>query len=76
MILCPQNIDTIVEDSISKGIPLHVAAMEYQREVLEFNFRIERQFGCVYLSSVAANFGDDEELINATAFFMYTAMRR
>lgn len=75
MILSLTNIDTIIGESVSNTLPLHVAAMEYQRGVLLNNFGIEKDYGCRFLSSVTSIFPDDEEVATAALGFMYAALR-
>ncbi len=56
-------VKAIITESTTKNIPLHIAAMEYQRDILEFNYGIERDFGCKYLSRVASVFPDDPVIV-------------
>lgn len=42
---------------------------------MEFDWNIEREFGCSYLSHLATHFPDDKEMLNAAKKFMFMAMR-
>ena len=75
MILQPLNIDEIIRESKEKGIGLQEAAILYQRDVLEYNFGIERDYGCKEMSAIAKDYPDDEELNEAASNFMYSAMK-
>jgi hypothetical protein len=75
MILDEDNIREIVEESISKKIGLQNSEIEFQRDALEYNFQIERNYGCKYLSMIPMKHGNDAELINAAKDFMFVAMR-
>ncbi len=71
----PYNIDEIVEDSINSGKPLHLTAMEFQRDILEFNYQVERNYGCEYMSKIPNEFANDLELNIAARDFMMAAMK-
>ncbi len=71
----PYNIDEIVEDSVNSGKPLHLTAMEFQRDILEFNYQIERNYGCDYMSRIPNEFKNDTELNIAARDFMMAAMK-
>lgn len=75
MMLSKSNVNEIVEDTFAKNIGLNQAAIDFQRDVLENNFQIEKDFGCKYLSLVPAKHEGDVELIEAAKEFMFTAMR-
>mmetsp|Transcript_10870 Transcript_10870/g.14956 ORF Transcript_10870/g.14956 Transcript_10870/m.14956 type:complete len:538 (-) Transcript_10870:240-1853(-) len=75
MMLEEANIDEIVADSFDKKTGLQNAAIDFQRDVLENNYQVERNFGCHYLSQMQTKHGEDTELIDAGKGFMYTAMK-
>lgn len=75
MMLNASNIEEIVEDTFAKNIGLNQAAIDFQRDVLENNFQIEKNFGCKYLSTIPQKHEGDVELIEAAKEFMFTAMR-
>jgi hypothetical protein len=75
MMLHDENIDEIIADSFIRRDGLQNAAVEFQRDVLENNFQIERGFGCKYLSQLESRHENDAELIEAGKDFMYTAMK-
>jgi hypothetical protein len=67
------NVEEIVDISWKTSTPLHVAAMEFQKDVMEFNFQIERQFGCQYIAVL--NNSDDEDIVEAASDFMFTCLK-
>ena len=69
------NIEAIVEDCRSGEMMLHGAAMEFQRDVLEYNFQIDRDFGCEEMSKIPLVQDSDRELNEAAREFMYCAMK-
>ena len=75
LMLDPATLALIVSMGESKGIPLHYAAMEFQRSVMECNFQIEPNFGCSFLSRIPQFYPSDSELMNAAKDFMFTALR-
>lgn len=75
MMLLDENIDEVISDSLVKCNGLQNSAIEFQRDVLENNFQIERNFGCKYLSQLEIKHPGDLELIEAGKNFMYSAMK-
>lgn len=75
MILIDENLREIIRDSEEKRVGLHMSAIEFQRDILEFNYGIERNFGVRYLSALPMRHGDDGELLDAAKNFMYAAMQ-
>ncbi len=75
MMLDTTNIDEIVEDTFVRKIGLNQSAIDFQRDALENNFQIEKNFGCKYLSQIPIKHEGDVELIEAAKEFMFTAMR-
>lgn len=75
MLLEEYNIVEIINDSVESRNGLHLAAVEFQRDVLEHNFGIERNFGCKYLAMLAVHHPDDSVIIEAAKTFMFTCMR-
>lgn len=75
MLLYEHNIAEIVQESADNKIGLHLAAVEFQRDVLANNFGIDKDFGCKYLSMLAAHYPDDVEVIEAAKSFMLTCMK-
>jgi len=67
------NVEEIVEHSWRNGVALHIAAMDFQKDVMEYSFQIERSFGCQYISVL--NTSDDTELIEAAADFMFACLQ-
>ena len=52
LMLDPESIEHILGQAESTGRALQQVAMEFQREVMEFNFLIEPNAGCTYLSKL------------------------
>ncbi len=75
MMLDTTNIDEIVEDTFARNIGMNQSAIDFQRDTLENNFQIEKNFGCKYLSLIPVKHEGDVELIEAAKEFMFTAMR-
>ena len=75
MILDETNLNEMINESVRKNIGLHEVAVHFQRDVMEFNFQIEREFGCRYLALIPQNHPDDTELMDATKAFMFSALR-
>ena len=74
--LMDQNtIRNIVQKYSETHEPLQTLIVEYQRNVLEFQFNIEKDFGCRYLSLIPRNFAGDKELENAAKRFMFVCMK-
>ena len=69
------NIEFIVEDCRGNDVMLHGSAMEFQRDILEYNFQIEREFGCEEMSKIPLVQDTDRELNEAAREFMYCAMK-
>ena len=75
LMLDPESIEHILGQAESTGRALQQVAMEFQREVMEFNFLIEPNAGCTYLSKLTNLFPSDHELIEAAKAFMFTCLR-
>lgn len=75
MLLDDKNIRDVINESVVKGIGLHQIEVEFQRDVLENNFQVERDFGCQYLGSIPNRFPEDKELIEGAKDFMLGCMR-
>jgi hypothetical protein len=75
MMVSESCVNLIVDVSLESRLALPLSAMGFQRDVLEFNFQIERNFGCQYLSAVSQKHPQDTELLEAAKSFMFTAMR-
>jgi hypothetical protein len=73
MMATRSNVEEIVEHSWRNGVALHIAAMDFQKDVMEYSFQIERSFGCQYISVL--NTSDDTELIEAAADFMFACLQ-
>lgn len=69
------SLQNIIRNSEVGKLPLHYAAMEFQRSVMELNFQMEPNFGCGYLSKLPNLFPSDEEMLSAAQDFMFTALR-
>ncbi len=75
MMLDTVNINEIVEDTFERKIGMNQSAIDFQRDVLQNNFQIEKDFGCKYLSMIPMKHEGDVELIESAKEFMFTAMR-
>lgn len=75
MMLDEKNLNDMINDSVRKNIGLHEGAVHFQRDVMEYNYQIEREFGCRYLALIPQNHPDDTELLEATKAFMFSALR-
>jgi hypothetical protein len=69
------SIHEIIEISKDRNIALHVAAIDFQRDILEYNYQIKRNFGCQYLAMLPRTHESDEELVELPKEFMLTAMK-
>ena len=68
-------MQVIIDKATLTGEGLHIAAMEFQRDELEFRYQIERNYGSRYLGTIPNSFPDDAELINLGASFVFHAMQ-
>jgi hypothetical protein len=75
MLLNDHNIQEIIQDSLTLGTGLHMSAVEFQRDVLEYNFGVEKNYGCRYLATLSNHYSNDEEVIEAAKVFMFTCMK-
>jgi len=73
-LLSDEGITRIVAEAAKGNQPLHFAAIEYQRDVMEFNFGIERDWGCEQIGRVSIDFPNDKELHKGAGAFMKVAM--
>lgn len=69
------TVREIIDRSIATKLPLHEASVDFQRDLLEWNYQIERNFGCKSLSLIQNRFGDDNEMIEAAYGFMFACLR-
>lgn len=69
------NIDAMIHDAARRGVGLNTAAVDFQTDFLEFNFQVERVYGCQYLSQIPRKHPQDFELIEAAKNFMLGSMR-
>ena len=74
-LLNKETIRIIVEDQLQSKKPLNELLQDFQRDLLENRFHIERNYGCRYLSSLAKTFAGDNEILNAAKRFMFICMR-
>lgn len=74
MMMMKENIAEIVEESNASNTPLYLQSMNFQKDLLERNFQIEREYGCKQLSMVSVNYPDKTELKDASIAFMMAAM--
>lgn len=74
MLLDESNIRDIINDCTSKNIGLHQSEIEFQRDVMEYNFQIERNYGCYILGNVAEKYPEDPEMVDYAKQFMLGCM--
>lgn len=75
MILDETNMVEMIEEA-SRGVKgLETVAAEFQREILEYNFQIERNYGCRHMSALPDVAAGDTELLNAGVDFVRTCQR-
>ena len=74
MLLDLRTIRHIVDASAATGRPLHLAAIDFQRSVMAFNFGIEPEYGCQQMGMAAVNYPKDTELQEGASGFMRMAM--
>ena len=75
MMLDEGNINQNINEGQQKNMGLQDVAVHFQRDVMEYNFQIERNFGCRYLASVPEHYPGDTEVIETTQKFMFHAIR-
>lgn len=75
MMLDEGNINELINITVSSKKGLQDVAVDFQRDVMEHNFQMERNFGCRYLASIPDKFPNDTEVIEATKKFMFTALQ-
>eukprot|EP01041_Mallomonas_annulata_P008209 gene8209-16883_t len=74
-IMNKENIRDIIDKQAQSKKPLNEMLTEFQRDVLEFKFQIDRDYGCQYLGMIPKTFVDDLEMLNAAKRFMFICMR-
>lgn len=74
MLLSDEGIHRIVTDAAKNNNALHAQAIEFQRDVMEFNFGIERVWGCNQIGKVHMNYPNDTALHMGAGSFMRVAM--
>lgn len=75
MLLNEDNIRMVIAISEEAKMGLHQSLTEFQRQVMENNFLIEKIFGCTYMSHIPSHFPEDVILHAAAKRFMYICMR-
>jgi len=75
MLFEESNMIEIIKESNSLNIGLHEMATKFQCDVLEYNYQIERVYGCKYLSMIPNMHAEDTELVEAMKSFMLAAMK-
>jgi len=75
MMLDERNLNEMIDESVKTHMGLHDAAVKFQRDVMEYNFQVERNFGCRYLAKIPDYHPTDTELIEAAKTFMFTALK-
>jgi hypothetical protein len=75
MLMNKSNQLVIIEASRVNDNALYKQSMEFQRDILEYQFQIERKYGVNILGRIQHIYPDDMELIDAAQDFMCAAMR-
>jgi hypothetical protein len=75
MIFEEANMLEMIEERARGSRGLEQIASEFQRDVLEQNFQIERNFGCRHMSSLSVTAKDDTELLDAGLEFVRSCQR-
>jgi hypothetical protein len=75
ILLHDTNIRNIVDRSVDKKLALNEAAVDFQRDVLEYNYQIERDHGCRSLSIIQNKYSGDDEILDAAHIFMQSCLR-
>jgi hypothetical protein len=75
MMLDEGNINELINISVSSKKGLQDVAVDFQRDVMEHNFQMERNYGCRYLATIPDKFPKDAEIVEATKKFMFTALK-
>ena len=76
IILSSTGMDEIFSDYKSQSnFGLHDIAVKYQQDILEYNFNIEKKYGCKILSQIPSLYPNDLELQDAALSFIYSAMK-
>lgn len=70
-------INELIYESAIKTPPksLSELATDLQRDNMEYNLRIERNYGCKLLSQLPTLYPEDEELLNSLEEFMFTCLK-
>ena len=71
----PTIVAQIVEQSWITKLPLHLVSMQFQRDFMENNYQIEKNFGCKHISMLPATNPEDTELISGASEFMFSALK-
>lgn len=74
MLLSDSGITRIITDSQNHDRALHLQAIEFQKDVLEYNFGVEKSWGCQQLGMITKHYPDDKELHQGAGAFMKVAM--
>jgi hypothetical protein len=74
MLLSEEGIQRIVTDSAKFDRPLHLQAIEYQRDIMEYNFGIERVWGCYQIGKIQQTYPDATASHQGAGNFMRVAM--
>jgi hypothetical protein len=70
----PNQLEIIAASRVNNNA-LYRQSMEYQRDILEDHFQIERKYGCVMLGKITNEHPDNIELVDEAQDFMCSAMR-
>lgn len=69
------TINKLVSRHLEEHVQLYDSVIDYQREVMEKTWGIEKEFGSQFLSKLTVYFPNDDEVVNVAKRFMFVAMR-
>lgn len=75
VIINPASVGAIVDENESRKSLLYQNVVEYQREYLERNFAVEKEFGSRFLSDLPDSYKSDASLIHEYKKFSLAFLR-
>ena len=70
-----QHIESIVNQSMKANIDLSKISVNFQTDVMEKMFQIEKKFGCSYMVRIPHVYKTDNLMINAVKTFTYATIK-
>ncbi len=75
MLLTDDTLRMVIDISANTHLSLHMCLMEFQRQLMENNFHIEKVFGCGFMSNIPTHFAGDTIMIATAKRFMFICSR-